>query len=135
MCRRNVILSWVLQCIAAVILLQTLYFKFTGAAESRYIFETLGMEPVGRIASGIAELIAVVLLLVPRTTVFGAMLSLGVMAGAIAGHLTLLGIEVRNDGGLLFALALVVFASSAGILFLRRADIPLIGPRLRSARA
>lgn len=124
--RRAAILSWAFQLLTAAILFQTLFFKFTGAAESRYIFETLGLEPVGRIGSGIAELIAVVLLLTPRTVVFGAILSLGVISGAILSHLTKLGIVVQNDGGLLFGLALAVLAASTAILSLRRNQIPIL---------
>lgn len=121
------VLSWVLQIVVAGVLAQTLFFKFTGAEESKYIFEKLGLEPAGRIGSGIAELIAVVLLLVPRTVVLGAILALGVISGAIMSHLTKLGIVVKDDGGLLFGLALVVFVGSAGIVFIRRYQIPVIG--------
>lgn len=121
------IASWVLQLIAAVILAQTLFFKFTGAEESKHIFATLGAEPWGRLASGAAELVAVVLLLTPRTVVFGALLALGMMAGAIGSHLIKLGLVVQNDGGLLFGLAVAVFVSSAAILVLRRRQIPVIG--------
>jgi putative oxidoreductase len=117
-------LSWVLQLSVAAILLQTLFFKFTGAAESVYIFSTLGIEPWGRYASGFAELIASILLLVPGAAPYGALLSLGVIAGAIVSHLTVLGIEVRGDGGLLFALAMIVFASSLAILALRWRELP-----------
>ena len=119
--------SWCLQILAAAILLQTLFFKFTGAEESVYIFSTLGVEPAGRIGSGIVELIAAVLLLVPSTVAAGAALALVVMAGAIASHLTVLGIVVKDDGGLLFGLALTVFLSAAVVLFLRRAGIPVLG--------
>ena len=124
--------SWALQLIVAGILLQTLFFKFTGAAESVYIFSTLGAEPWGRIGSGVVELIAALLLLYPATITIGALLSLGVITGAIVSHLTVLGIEVQGDGGLLFFLALAVFVSSAAILFLRRGDIPLVGVWLTS---
>ena len=117
------VVCWVLQVIVALILFQTLFFKFTAAEESVYIFTTLGMEPWGRIGSGVAELVAVVLLLVPRTVVLGAGLSLGVICGAIASHLTKLGIVVKDDGGLLFALALVVFVGSGIILALRRGEL------------
>src|SRR5579871_1465525 len=94
MSRTWVIASWTLRGIAAVILLQTLFFKFTGAKESVYIFSTLGLEPWGRIGSGIVELIASILLLTPRTVAFGAILSLGVISGAIVSHLTKLGIAL-----------------------------------------
>ncbi len=119
--------SWAFQLIVAGILLQTLFFKFTGAAESVYIFSTLGAEPWGRIGSGVVELIAALLLLYPATITIGALLALGVITGAIVSHLTVLGIEVQGDGGLLFFLALAVFVSSAAILFLRRGDIPVLG--------
>jgi hypothetical protein len=120
MTKAQTITSWILQLIAAAILFQTLFFKFTGAEESRYIFSKLGLEPWGRIGSGVVELVAVVLLLVPRTVPLGALLSMGVIGGAIVSHLTKLGIVVKDDGGLLFGLALLVFVCSGSILVLRR---------------
>ncbi|HEV8183804.1 MAG TPA: DoxX family protein [Candidatus Angelobacter sp.] len=122
--------TWLLRLAAAGILLQTLFFKFTAAPESVYIFTKVGAEPWGRIGSGVIELIAAVLILVPRTTWLGALVALGVMAGAIVSHLTLLGIEVQGDKGLLFALALLVFFSSAALLLIFRRDVPVIGGRL-----
>lgn len=122
-------ISWTAQIVVAAILLQTLFFKFTGAPESVYIFQTLGLEPVGRIGSGVAELVASVLLLVPGTAALGALLAAGVITGALGAHLTKLGIEVQGDGGLLFALALVVFCGSLLVLWLRRHELPMVGPR------
>ncbi|MDD5151018.1 MAG: DoxX family protein [Flavobacterium sp.] len=110
-------LTWIVRIIAAVILLQTLYFKFTGAEESIYIFSTLGIEPYGRIGSGIAELIAAILILFPRTTLLGALMGCGVMIGAIFSHLFVLGIEVQNDGGTLFILAIITFLCCAFLVF------------------
>jgi len=129
-------LSWVLQVAVAVILLQTLFFKFTAAPESVYIFSTLGAEPWGRIASGVVELVAAVLLLLPRTVVAGAALSLGVISGAIFSHLTKLGVALPavGDRGELFALALVVFAGSAVVLFIRRRELPFAGAVLSRGR-
>lgn len=123
-------LAFALQLVVAAILLQTLWFKFTAAPESVYIFTTLGIEPWGRIGSGIAELVAAILLLVPATAALGALLTLGVISGALASHLTKLGIEVQGDGGLLFALAVVVFVASAVVLWLRRRELPIVGTRL-----
>ncbi len=125
------IFIWVLRVIAAGIMLQTLFFKFTGAPESIYIFETVGLEPFGRYASGVAELIASVLLLIPRTNWLGAIIGLGVIGGAIISHLTVLGIVVQDDGGTLFIMALVVFASCTTLLFMHRKDIPVIGERFK----
>ncbi len=121
------IASWICRVAAAGILLQTLYFKFTGAPESIYIFTTMGIEPWGRYASGIAELLAAVLLLFPRTPAIGALLAAGVMVGAIGSHLTKLGIVVQNDGGLLFALALIVFVCASVTAFIHRRQIPFVG--------
>lgn len=126
---RTKALSWVLQVIVAVILGQSLFFKFSGAEEATHIFSTLGVEPWGRYATGVVELVTVVLLLVPRLAVFGALLGLGVISGAIVSHLTVLGIEVADDGGLLFAMALVVFAACATIVALRRSQLPILGSR------
>lgn len=118
------------RAIAAVILLQTLFFKFTAAPESVYIFTKVGMEPWGRIGSGVAELIAAVLLFVPRLTWLGAVMTLGVIGGAIFSHLTVLGIVVMGDGGSLFALALVTEACAALVAFIHRQELPVIGARL-----
>jgi uncharacterized membrane protein YphA (DoxX/SURF4 family) len=124
------LLSWILRVTAAVILAQTLWFKFTAAPESVYIFDKVGLGAPGRIGSGIAELIAAILILIPRTAWLGAILALGVMGGAIMSHLTVLGIEVMGDHGELFGLALTVAFCSAIVLFLQRRDIPIIGKLL-----
>lgn len=128
-----VILSWVLRIGVAIILFQTLFFKFTGAEESKYIFTTLmgaDYEWIGRIGSGVVELIAVILLLIPPTAPIGAVLALGTITGAIFSHLTKLGIVVKDDGGLLFALAVAVFVSSLIILAIHRRELPLVGAML-----
>ena len=128
------IFDWTVRIVVAVILLQTLFFKFTGAKESVYIFTTLGAEPGGRIGSGVVELIASILLLVPRTAAFGAILVLGVASGAIFSHLTRLGITIPavEDHGELFGLAITIFLGSLVVLYLRRREIPIVGPRLFS---
>ena len=122
------IASWILRGVAAAILLQTLFFKFTGAKESVYIFSTLGIEPWGRIGSGVAEVIASVLLLTPRTVAFGAILSLGVISGAIVSHIAKLGIALPavDDHGELFSLAVAVFICSAAVLILHRREFPVL---------
>ena len=107
------IILWGARIIAALIMLQTLYFKFTASAESVYIFQTVRMEPWGRIGVGVMELIAAVLLLINRTAWIGALLGVGLMAGAIMMHLTILGVEVQGDGGYLFILAIIVLLTSA----------------------
>lgn len=111
------VVTWVLRVVVAVILLQTLYFKFTAAPESVYIFSKLGVEPYGRIGTGILELIAAVLILVPRTSWIGALLGFGLMSGAIVSHVFVLGIEVQNDGGTLFLLALFVWISCIVLIY------------------
>jgi hypothetical protein len=115
----------VLRSIAAAILLQTLFFKFTAAPESVYIFSTLGIEPWGRIGSGVVELIAAVMILLPSTVVWGALLSLAVISGAIFAHLTMLGIALTlvDDHGQLFALAVVVFVCSAIVAVMHRNEL------------
>lgn len=113
-----------LRLVVAGILVQTLFFKFSGAPESVFIFETLGAEPWGRIGSGVVELVASILLFVPRRTVYGALLAAGTMVGAIGSHLTQLGIVVQDDGGTLFGMALLVFASSAALSWLHRGELP-----------
>jgi uncharacterized membrane protein YphA (DoxX/SURF4 family) len=124
------VLSWILRVVAAAILLQTLCFKFTSAPESIYIFTKVGAEPWGRIGSGMVELVAAILLPTPRFTWLGSVLALGVMAGAILSHLSILGIEVQGDKGLLFGLAITVFFATGINLFLHRTEIPIIGRRL-----
>lgn len=117
------IIDWILRLVPAIILLQTLFFKYSGAQESVAIFEQMGMEPWGRYLIATLELIASVLLLLPRTVVLGAVLALGLMLGAIGGHLTKLGIEVAGDGGTLFIMALVVAICSAILAWMRKGQI------------
>lgn len=124
------VVSWFLRILAASILLQTLFFKFTAAPESVYIFSKVGAEPWGRIGSGIIELIAALLIIAPRFTWLGSMIALLVMAAAIVSHLAVLGIEVQGDKGLLLGLAVIVFICCAVNLALHRGAIPVIGRRL-----
>lgn len=121
---KNPIFIWIVKLIAVVILVQTLYFKFTGAEESVYIFQTLGVEPYGRIGSGVVELIASILILIPRTTLLGALLGIGTMVGAIFSHLFVLGIEVQNDGGTLFILAIITFLCCLVLIYNQKSKIP-----------
>ena len=126
-------ISWICRVVVALILFQTLFFKFTGAEESKYIFTTVmgaEYEAIGRIGSGIVELIAAVLLLIPSTASIGAVLALGTITGAIFSHLTKLGIVVKDDGGLLFILAIVVFLLSGVTLLLHRKELPVVGSYL-----
>lgn len=137
-------ISWICRIAAAIILLQTLFFKFTAAPESVYIFTKVGtfvhsyipaasvggIEVSARIGSGVMELVAAVLLLAPPFVWAGAGLAMAATAGAIASHLTFLGIEVQGDKGFLFSLALVVFITSATALFIHRSQIPVVGARL-----
>ena len=132
--RLFVITSWALRLIAAVILLQTLFFKFTGAEESIYIFTKVGLEPWGRYGSGVAELIASVLLLTPRYAWAGALIALGVITGAIISHLTVLGVVVKDDGGLLFGLAITVFVTCAATAYLHRRQIPILSHSFKTQR-
>jgi hypothetical protein len=122
--------SWILRIVAAVILLQTLFFKFSAAPESVYIFTKVHAEPWGRIGSGVVELIAAALLLWTAYAWLGAFLAAGVMLGAIVSHLTLLGIEVQGDHGLLFALAVTVLICSSAVLYIHRMQIPILGAKL-----
>ena len=116
--------TWIVRLTAVFILLQTLYFKFSGAEESVYIFSTLGIEPYGRIGSGVVELIASILILIPKTTLIGALLGLGTMLGAVFSHLFILGIEVKNDGGELFILAIITLLCCSFLVFQNRNSIP-----------
>lgn len=116
-------ITWLMQLVAAALMFQTLFFKFTGAPESVYIFNTLGMEPTGRIATGGMELIACILLLIRRAAWVGALLAAGTMTGAIFFHVTVLGIEVMDDNGLLFYMAGCVLVASVAVLIIRRHEI------------
>ncbi len=139
------ITSWILQVIVAFILGQTLFFKLTGAPETVALFEVLGAEPMGRIATAIAELVCVVLLLVPKTSVLGAIGSVGVISGAIMAHLTKLGVSIDPvalgnenlaplEGPSLFIMAVVVFISSLVIITIRRTQIPFIGSKFTNTK-
>lgn len=119
----------IFRIVPALILLQTLYFKFTGSPESIYIFTQVGLEPVGRIGIGIIELVAAILLVIPKTAWLGALVALGIISGAIMMHLTDLGIEVQGDGGYLFALALIVWVFSAVVLWMNKKELPIVGSR------
>ena len=114
---------WILRLLAAAIMLQTLYFKFSAAEESVYIFSTLGMEPWGRIGTGVFELIASLLILIPATTAFGVLLAIGLMGVAIFFHVTKLGISVKEDGGQLFLYACLVLLASVVLLVLFRQQL------------
>ena len=114
---------WAMRLVAAIIMFQTLYFKFSASAESVYIFTTVGMEPWGRIAIGVMELIATVLLVISPTAWVGAGLAFGLMIGALGMHVTILGIEVKGDGGRLFLYALIVVVCSAVVLYYDRKKI------------
>lgn len=131
--KKNLLL--LLRIIVAIILIQTLWFKFTAHPDSVYIFTKVGIEPYGRIGTGIMELIAGILLIVPRTVWAGAGLTVGIIGGAIFSHLTLLGIEVNGDGGSLFYMAVFTFISSLFILWIYRFDIPLIGEKLKTLQS
>lgn len=117
---------FLIRIVIALILIQTLRFKFTGHPDSIYIFSKVGLEPFGRIGIGIIELIAAMLLVIPKTIYFGAIISFGVISGAIILHLTILGIEVNNDHGILFYTAVLVFILSAIIIWEERKNIPFL---------
>jgi len=126
MSNRTKILSWIARLLAAVILLQTLFYKFTGAQESKFIFTKLGAEPWGRIGSGIMELIASILILIPATTAYGSLLGLGIMGGAILSHIMVLGLVVQDDHGQLFVYALLVFICCFYLVWINRKSLPVL---------
>lgn len=123
-------LSLGLRILIAIIFLQTLYFKFSAHPDSVYIFSKLGLEPFGRIGLGVAELITAILILLPATRLYGSILSLGVISGAIISHLGPLGIEIQGDGGKVFYLAILVFAASLTVLWLHRKECVALFDRL-----
>lgn len=119
---KKISIESILKLVVAIILLQTLYYKFTAKPESVHIFTTLGAEPYGRIGSGIVELIASVLLFINSTRFLGAFIAMGTMLAALFSHLFILGIEVNNDGGTLFVLALITFVFSSILVYRFRKD-------------
>jgi len=123
--KTQTVLFWIARIIAAIILLQTLFFKFTGAPESVEIFSKLGIEPWGRIGTGILEFITALLILIPFTVWLGSILAIGLMAGALFSHLTVLGIVVQNDHGQLFLYALIVLACASFSFWKSKNQIPL----------
>jgi len=123
----NKIILLMMRIISAVILGQSLWFKFTGAPEAVASFTLLGMEPVGRILIGIIELVVVIFLLIPPLVGVGALIGMGVMFGAVIAHLTRLGIVVQNDNGLLFGMAVAVLIMCGIILYYNRDKVPFIG--------
>jgi putative oxidoreductase len=127
----KLLINWVARLMAAFILLQTLYFKFTGAEESVYIFTELGMEPWGRFGVGFIELVASVLILIPAFTGTGALIGCGLMVGAIFSHITVLGMEVQGDGGLLFSYAIIVSICCTYLAIENRKSIPIVKNLIR----
>jgi hypothetical protein len=115
-----------LKLLITLIVGQTLFFKFSGAAESVYIFNTLGVEPWGRLFLGAMELLSIILLWIPKTMLSALLLILGMMSGAIASHLFILGIEIMGDGGELFILGLVTWLAAVVLLFTKREEIKLL---------
>lgn len=122
--RHQAVLSWTCRLVAAGIMLETLFFKFTGAPESVYIFSKMNLEARWRYGQGIWELVASILLLLPRTGWAGGILTLGALGAAIVSHLTVLGIEIQGDRGLLFGMAWTAFLSAVVVTFLHRREIP-----------
>ncbi len=118
------IASWILRIFTAVIFTQTLYFKFTGHQDSVEIFSALKIEPSGRILIGILELVSAILILVPGTVVYGAILAWGIMGGAIIGHCTVIGFE--GDNLSLFLLGVAVWVSATILLVLHRDQLPIL---------
>jgi hypothetical protein len=121
--KHGIQISWVAQIIAAIILAQTLFFKFIGAPESVAIFTKLGVEPFGRYVAGVMELITVILLVRSKTSWLGAIVGLATMAGALLAHFTVIGIESDGDGGLLFSLAIITAICCALVAFIRKSDL------------
>ena len=121
--KTQTILFWIARIVAAIILLQTLFFKFTGAQESIELFTKLGAEPWGRIGTGIIELIASALILIPATVWLGSLLAVGLMAGAIASHILVIGV-MRDDGGQLFLYAVIVFVCALFSFWMSKSRMP-----------
>lgn len=126
--QRQRIASWICRLTASAIMLETLFFKFTGAEESVYIFSKMNTEPWWRWGQGIWELLASIGLLTPRLGWAGGILTTGAMGAAILSHMTWLGFSVLGDHGLLFAMACVTFGCGFTVLILHRREIPFTTP-------
>lgn len=122
--RRQKIASWVCSLVAAGIMIETLFFKFTAAPESVYIFSKMGTEPWWRWGQGIWELLASIGLLWPRLRWAGGILTTGAMAAAILSHFTWLGLVIQGDHGLLFGMACVTFICGFTVMMMHRDQIP-----------
>jgi hypothetical protein len=116
-------ISWILRLTVSVIFLQTLYYKFTAHPDSVHIFSALGLEPWGRIGLGFVELITSVLILFNKTKIIGMLTSIGIIVGAVFSHILVLGVNVSNDGGGLFTLAIIVLVASIIFLFVNEKEI------------
>lgn len=116
------IFSWLLRIIIAILFLQTLSFKFTAHPDSVYIFSKLGVEPYGRVALGIIELITSLLILIPRTKLVGILFSFFIILGAIASHFFVIGIEIKGDGGGLLLYAFIIFIACVLLFILYRKE-------------
>ena len=130
--RKEIYLSWFLSISIAILYFQTLFFKFSGAEESVYIFSKLGAEPVGRIGSAIAELLISILILFPKTRAIASLLSIGIISGAVLSHVFLLGIEILGDHGLLFFFAMYILISSAILTYLHREELIVSLQKIRN---
>ena len=135
-----VITSWVLQVIVAAIFVMAGLPKLTGDEGSKALFEVLGAEPMGRLAAGVFELLAAVLILFPKTVAIGGVLSLGIISGAILSHFTKLGVSIDSvalgqpalepiNGPSMFIMAVIVFIASLGVVAIRRSQLPIIGSK------
>ncbi|MBC8882400.1 DoxX family protein [Flavobacterium piscinae] len=129
--KTKTILSWSLRLTVSIILLQTLYYKFTAHPDSVHIFTALGVEPWGRIGLGVVELITAILILLPKTKTIGMLNSLGIILGAVFSHFLVLGINVSNDGGGLFTLAIIVLLACSLYLFLHFEEVKAILRKLK----
>jgi putative oxidoreductase len=125
------IISWILRLTVAIILIQTLYFKFSAHPDSVYIFSNLGVEPWGRILLGIIELITAILIIIPKSKIIGMVTSLGIIIGAIFSHILVLGINVSNDGGGLFTLAIIVLISSVVFLIMHQQELTALAHKVK----
>ena len=124
--KKTSLLSFVIRIAISLIYLQTLYFKFTAHPDSVYIFSKLGLEPYGRIGIGMLELIVAILLVLNKTKLLSIIVSLGIITGAIASHLLVIGITIKEDHGGLFTLAIIIFTLNIVLIYLHKTDFSKI---------
>lgn len=119
------LISIVFQIIAALILANAAFGKFSGNEMSVHVFHELNILET-RIVIGIIEVLAALLLL-SKIPQYGALLGFGTMLGALIAHVSILGMEIHGDGGQMVMMMAVVLLSSIIVMWINRRRMPFVG--------